>query len=586
MRNTGRSGILFCPGQLYHGAGNALMFIDARQVASGVVIETDIAIVGAGAAGISLALELTGIGLSVCLLESGGMEFSWPSQSLYTALNVGLPYYALDFCQMRFLGGSTNCWGGWCRPLDPIDFESRPWVEQSGWPFTMSALAPFYRRAHEICQVASDDYGTEHAVAELDHPRAKPLPFDPSRLETTIYRFSAPTRFGQVYREALRRAQDLRCYLNANVLAIKTDAMARTVTRLAVGTLSGVRFEVAARYYVLSAGGIENTRLLLLSNDVVANGLGNQRDLVGRFFMEHPHTKREVIVPTRRLTSALYGERFHGRAIMARMSLPDALQRREKLLNYGANLHALHFGQDSQGWLALRKLVLSLSRSRRTDPFIRLRPFGHKGLSLQQVYDMVRQFDRMTIAAFLRLFQPNGFISTFLLESKVEQAPNPDSRVTLDDARDAFGLRRVKLNWRMLPIDRRTVVRGEEIIDAELQRLGIGRLAPLPPSEFEGWPDNLEGGWHQLGTTRMHADPRHGVVDANGCVHGMSNLFIVGGSVFPTVGSAPPTLTIIALTLRLAYHLKQNIFRIGSRNADRGADTACLNTDEEKTAAD
>ena len=550
------------------------MFIDARQVSNGAVVEADIAIVGAGAAGISLALELTGSGFTVCLLESGGMEFAWPSQSLYSGLNVGLPYFALDVCQLRYLGGSTNAWGGWCRPLNPIDFEARPWVEQSGWPFAASELTPFYRRAHEICQVASDDYDPAHAVAELRHPRAKLLPFHPARLETTVYRFSPPTRFGQVYREALRRADDLRCYLNANVLSIKTDASARTVTRLAVGTLSGVRFEVAARHYVLAAGGIENARLLLLSNDVVPNGLGNQHDLVGRFFMEHPHTKRELIIPMRRLASGLYGEMFHGRAIMARISLPEALQRQERLLNYSANLLTVYFGQNSEGWLALRKAVLSLSRSRRSDPFVRLPPYGRKGLSRREIFDMVRQFDRTVSAGLLRLLQPNRFISGFVLESKPEQAPNPNSRVTLDDARDAFGLRRVKVDWRMLPIDRRTAVRGEEIVDAELRRLGIGSVAPLPPAEIENWPDNLEGGWHQLGTTRMHADAKHGVVDANARVHGMSNLFVAGGSVFPTCGSAPPTLTIVALALRLAIHLKRCVSRVKSGQSGYEADAA------------
>jgi choline dehydrogenase-like flavoprotein len=538
------------------------MFIDARQVSNGAVVEADIAIVGAGAAGISLALELAGRGLAVCLLESGGIKFAWPNQSLYTGRNVGMPYFALDVCQLRYLGGSTNAWGGWCRPLDSMDFESRPWVEQSGWPFAISVLEPFYRRAHEICQVTSDDYDPERAMSELAHPRAKLLPFDPAWLETTIYRFSPPTRFGQVYRESLRRAPDLRCYLNANVLAIKTDASARTVTRLAVGTLSGARFEIAARQYVLAAGGIENARLLLLSNDVVANGLGNRYDLVGRFFMEHPHTKRRVIVPTRRLASGLYGEMFHGRAIMARISLPDALKRQERLLNYSANLHAVYFGQDSQGWLALRKAILSLSRARRSDPFVRLPPYGRKGLSGRQIFDMVRQFDRTAIAGLLRLFQPNRFIQGFVLESKPEQAPNPDSHVALDDVRDAFGLRRVKVDWRMLPIDRHTVARGEEIIDAELRRLGIGSVAPLPQEQIEGWSDSLEGGWHQLGTTRMHADAEHGVVDPNARVHGMSNLFIAGGSVFPTCGTAPPTLTIVALALRLASHLKQNVFHL------------------------
>jgi len=174
----------------------------------------------------------------------------------------------------------------------------------------------------------------------------------------------------------------------------------------------------------------------------------------------------------------------------------------------------------------------------------------------------VRQIDGTAIAGLLRLYQPNRFIKGFVLESKPEQAPNPDSHVTLDDARDAFGLRRVKIDWRMLPIDRRTVVRGEEIIDAELRRMGIGSLVPLPETEIEAWPDSLEGGWHQLGTTRMHADAEHGVVDPNSRVHGMSNLYIAGGSVFPTSGTAPPTLTIVALALRLAAHLKQDIFRV------------------------
>jgi choline dehydrogenase-like flavoprotein len=540
-----------------------MMFIDARQLNEGAVVEADVAVVGAGAAGISLAREFMGTGRSICLLESGGLEFSSANQSLYTGANVGLPYYPLDVCQLRYLGGSTNAWGGWCRPLDPIDYEQRPWVDHSGWPFAMSELAPYYRRAHEICQLGSDNYDVDHVVAELAHPRATPLPFDPEWLETTIYRFSAPTRFGQVYREDLKRAENLRCYLHSNVMSIKTDPAARAVTRLHVGTLSGRRFEVAAKHFVLSAGGIENARLLLLSNDVMANGLGNEHDLVGRYFMEHPHTKRSLIVPTRRLGSGLYGELFHARAIMARMSLPETLQRREGLLNYSANVHAIYYGHDSKGWLALRKMVLSLSRSRRTDPFIRLPPYGRKGLTLRQLYDMLRQFDRMAIAGVLRLFQPDGFIKGFVLESKPEQAPNAQSRVTLDEPRDALGLRRVKLDWRTLPIDRRTAVRGEEIVDAELQRLGIGRMAPLPASEIENWPDNLEGGWHQLGTTRMHADPRQGVVDPNGRVHGLSNLFINGGSVFPTGGAVPPTLTIVALALRLANHLKCKVLNGG-----------------------
>jgi peptidoglycan/xylan/chitin deacetylase (PgdA/CDA1 family) len=317
---------------------------------------------------------------------------------------------------------------------------------------------------------------------------------------------------------------------------------------------------VRAKHYVLAAGGTENPRLLLLSNHVASRGLGNEHDLVGRYFMEHPHTERKIIVPRRRISSALYGLGFRNRAIAARLALPAELQEREQLLNYSGNIEPVYFGHTSAGWLAFRKLVLSLSRSRSTDPFIRYPPYGRKGLSLREVGDVVRQFDRVTVAAFLQLFQPEGFNAAFVLESKPEQAPNPESRLVLDHARDAFGLNRIKLDWRMLPIDRRTTVRAEEIIEGELRRLGIGSLAPLGPGDIEGWPANLHGGWHQIGMTRMHEDPRRGVVDATGRVHGMANLFITGSSIFPTAGAAPPTLTIVALAMRLADHLQHRVF--------------------------
>ncbi len=313
---------------------------------------------------------------------------------------------------------------------------------------------------------------------------------------------------------------------------------------------------MSAKYFVLAAGGIENARLLLLANDVAPKGLGNQHDLVGRYFMEHPHTTRTPIARPRAMSSALWGLSFRDRALSARLSLPVALQQREELLNYSGNIHPVYFGHGTKGWLAFRKLVLSVDPGRQSDPYVRFPPYGRRGLSLAEVFDVARQFDRVTVAALLQYFQPGHFISGFILESKSEQAPNPDSRITLDHTRDAFGLNRVKLDWRMLPIDRRTVVCAEAILEEELRRLGIGALAPLDPAETEGWPAILEGGWHQIRTTRANDDPKRGVVDAEGRVHGMANLFIAGSSTFPTAGAAPPTLTIVAMALRLAEHLR------------------------------
>src|SRR6185312_9849353 len=186
------------------------MFIDARALPMNAVVETDLCIIGGGAAGITISHQFIGTPVQVCLLESGTLDFDRATQTLYEGRNVGLPYFDLDVCQIRYFGGNTNAWGGWCRPLDPIDFRRRPWVPESGWPI---------------------------GAAEIGDPRARLVPFDPTQLEASIYRFSAPTRFGQVYREALRQAGNIRCYLNANVLRIMTSPEARSVTHVLVGCL-------------------------------------------------------------------------------------------------------------------------------------------------------------------------------------------------------------------------------------------------------------------------------------------------------------------------------------------------------------
>jgi choline dehydrogenase-like flavoprotein len=532
------------------------MFFDGRHVDAGTKIAAEICIIGAGAAGITLACEFAGTEVDVCLLESGALEFDWTAQDLYRGENAGLPYFALDVCQIRYFGGNTNAWGGWCRPMDETDLRPRPWIEDSGWPFDLAELRPYYLRAHRVCQLPGIEYSPEEWVRRLRRARAKLLAFDPARVETTIYQFSPPTRFGTVYRERIRQAANIRCFLHTNTLRIKTSPMLGEVSHVEAAARPGALFSVYSKLFILAAGGTENPRLLLMSNDVAPNGIGNDYDRVGRYFMEHPHTRRRVIAQNRRARIGFYGLGLHRHRISARFALPWELQQREELLNYSGNLHPIYRGHDSAGWVALRKLVLRLSRSRSTDPFLRFPPYGKKEVAVADILRIVRQLDKATLAALLQLLQPARFVEGFVLESKSEQAPNPQSRITLLPERDGFGQNRIRLDWRMLSIDRRTVCRAEEILDEELQRLAIGRLEPLPSDGATRWPDNLEGGWHQLGMTRMHADPRHGVVDADSRVHGLGNLFIAGGSVFPTSGAAPPTLTIVALALRLADHLK------------------------------
>ena len=533
------------------------MFIDARQIPSGSVIDCGLCIVGAGAAGITLAHRLRDSGIDLCLLESGGLALDWETQSLGQGANLGQAYSDLDSCQLRYFGGNTNAWGGWVRPLDEIDFERRSWVPQSGWPFAQSELAPYYDAVHRLCEVEDTGYDVRAAIDKLGSRDAQLIPFDDAKLETVLYRFSPPTRFGQTYREALRSAGNVRCLTNATVLAIKASADATRVERLSVGCLSGGGFAVTAKIFILAAGAIENARLLLLSNDVAANGLGNTHDNVGRYFMDHPHPKRTLLARRCTIPLGLYGLSFRDRGVAVGLSLPRAVQAKEELLNYKASIYPVYAGQASRGWYSFRNLVLSLSPHWRSDPYDRFSlPFARKGISARQIWDIARQFDKVTIAAFAQLLKPDRLVSRFILESKPEQAPNRDSRVTLSRDRDALGRNRVSVDWRLSANDVRTVARAEEIVDGELRRLGIGELAPCEERPEER-AATFVGGWHQIGTTRAHEDPKQGVVDADCRVHGITNLFIAGASVFPTGGAVSPTPTILALTLRLADRIER-----------------------------
>lgn len=256
------------------------MFLDARGVADGATLDADICIVGAGAAGITIARELRGGPLSVLVLESGGLRNDARTQDLARGEISGHAYPPLESARVRVFGGSTTHWSGWCRPLDPVDFERRPAVPHSGWPIDYDDLDVYYARAQSICQLGPYEYGGRHWA---DATAASLLPLEGGAFETSVFRFSPPTNFGRVYREPLARARNVRVLLHANATRIATSENAARVERLHVATLSGRRFEVRARRFVIACGGIDNARLLLASDVGEADGA------VGRFFAEHPH---------------------------------------------------------------------------------------------------------------------------------------------------------------------------------------------------------------------------------------------------------------------------------------------------------
>ena len=278
------------------------MLIDTEQVDAGQVVRSDLCIIGAGAAGITIARRLIPEGWRICLLESGGLDFEPDVQNLYAGPAGGtvLPSESayLSRSRLRFFGGSTNHWTGYCRPLDEIDFTVRPWVPHSGWPFPKSALDAYYREAARVVQVPHFDQARD----EGQQWGPGSVLTESGAFLTKQWHFSPPTRFARRYRAELAAASAARVYLHANVIGIDANEAGSGVARVRVSTLSGKQIEVRASHYVLATGGVENARLLLISDGVQQNGLGNDHDLVGRYFMEHPHKEDAgAVVLTRAL---------------------------------------------------------------------------------------------------------------------------------------------------------------------------------------------------------------------------------------------------------------------------------------------
>jgi choline dehydrogenase-like flavoprotein len=512
------------------------MFTDARTLTDRSSLQADLAIIGGGVAGITLARALAGSGISVCVLEAGGLEPDPAVQSLYEGENTGIDYSPAA-TRLRLFGGSSNHWGGYCRPLDAIDFKQRDWVPFSGWPFTIDELAPYYKPASEVVEVAPghfDDSDYWQRVTGEKLPRSAT-----GRMRLQFVQFSPPTRFGSRYGDELKAATNIRILLNANVTRISATDDAHGVKRLAVRTLNGLTHSVKARYYVLAAGGLENARILLLSNSVVQAGLGNQNDLVGRFFMEHPHMGgfAELVVADLKRLPKILRERVTvgGHSAKAAFNPTQTFLREHRLLN-------ATFMMGVAGKYPSDQLpdAANENDAARHDMLMAARHF------LTDNDDAVKPGRVHKTGAWLGM------------GGSCEQAPNPGSRVSLSTQTDALGLPRIKLNWRLTEQDRISFYTHLHSLALEFGALGIGRLREMVADQGD-WPQPLGGGSHHMGTTRMSDDPLRGVVDSNCKVHTVDNLYVAGSSVFPTSGVSNPTLTLVALALRLADHLKGRI---------------------------
>ena len=511
------------------------MHIDARTLPNGHQVDADLCIVGAGAAGIPIALEFIGAGKRVVLLEGGGFDREDALQALYRGSLSGLPYFPLEAARLHYFGGSTGHWGGYCAPLDPVDFTTRSWVPGSGWPITRDALDPFYAKAHPLLDLGPYQYDPAWWVAQ--DARREWLPLDRTVLHEKIWQFSAPTRFGSKFRRSLEAARDVTLYTHANVTALEMREDGASVNAVRVSHFDGRAFTVRAATFVLAASTIQNVRLLLASTAHNPQGVGNAYDQVGRGFMEHLEMPAGSGVLLEPQSMRLYRYDFGVTRARAELALTPAAQERLGTLNVTVAIEGMPADGEPRTTFE-NNSPEDLEEYRRE--------------TRDSLTTIMKAEAQAHDAASVRA-QPR-----VSLVARQEQAPNQASRVTITRERDALGVPRADFHWALTPLDRHSLRTMYLTLGREFARRGIGRvqLRDWLRAEQADWPPFVSGGWHDLGALRMSASPRTGVVDANCQVHGVPNLFIAGGGVFATAGAANPTLTIVALSLRLAAFLK------------------------------
>ncbi len=529
------------------------MLSEIADFEDGHQFDADVAIVGGGPAGIALAMHMSKGRQKVLLLEAGGLSFDAQAQSGSTGSQSGLPYFALDTSRYRMLGGSTFRWGARSAPLKAHDFVEREWVPHSGWPISLDALDQYYDQAYDLIDLHRPFAFDEGVWKQM---KVQSPAFDLARFDVNAFQFGRNLLFGTVYRDALRRSESVRVLLGANVLEVLATSNGAHVEGLDVGHVSGRRYRVRARHYVLAAGGIDNARLLLLSTGANPAGLANGNDVVGRYFMEHPTVSAGTLTTDKPnpLIDAFSPGLTEGRLVEVGLSLKPDEQRATGSLNAVARATVLAGDDATQ---ALRELYRNF-RHRRLPHDLN---WYQKNAWLTRRLATIASDPFSIMANSVRHLtgRPNRFkIDSISLELRTEQAPNRDSRVTLANEVDTFGKRRAHLHWALLPQDKHTMQVLARTVAAELDRLKIGKLemADWLVADDASFGTDLVGGHHHMGTTRMSADPRTGTVDTNSRAHEVNNLYIAGASVFPTAGFVNPTATLIALARRLGDHLQ------------------------------
>ncbi len=508
------------------------MHIDARTLPDNTHIQGDICIVGTGPAGLSIAMDWINTPHKVILLEGGGFDYDDQVQDLYAGKTTGQKYYPLKSTRLHYFGGTSNHWSGYCSPMDPLDFEKRDWVPHSGWPIKKTDLDPYYAKAQPILDLGPYEYDT--AWWQRQDPALKSLLPENAVVCNKVWQFSPPTRLGKKYADTIKSSGNIHLYTYSNLVDITANEQVSAIRELTVTNFTGKRHTVKAKHFVLACSTVQNARLLLSNNKQASQGLGNDNDLVGRFFMEHMQIKSAWLYLPAPDPLKLYSIEPGVTKMRCELAVTAEMQQKHRILSGTASLSPFGIAKNSKS---------SIETWNNADP--------RKSLE---------NFRTVNGAARKKATPSPAGSNIYMLSTRIEQAPNPDSRITLDSEKDQLGMPRSILHWELTPFEKHSVRKLYELIGQQVGAAGVARLQLMEHFEDpndNSWPDFTSGGWHHMGTTRMSDDPRSGVVDANCKIHGIGNLFIAGASCFVTAAAPNPTLTIVALSLRLSDHLKK-----------------------------
>ena len=527
------------------------MLLDANQFDSAQILHADVCIVGAGVAGLVLAHELMSTGRKIVVVDAGGLAYSTESQDFYKAGKLPDSFPDTSVTRLRMLGGSSNHWENSTERFDPIDFERRDWVPDSGWPFSYDELNAHYRQAESYCGVGTDGYDFDFWAGLAE---SEDISQGSKDTETAIAKSALPpTQFYAKLSATLEAAENVTIVSNANIVDMRYSRVEAVVNALQFKSKLEEKHEIRAGTFCLCAGGIENARLMLAFNETFENTLGNLDDNVGRYFMEHPVLRAAHFYPLNcaRLPVAFNGFVNQNRYVRYRLKITEAALKKHRTNNL--RLYLIPQGElvMSHGVASSHVLKDSLQSGEWPSQF------GQHLVNVLTDLDSIVASLRKGAGSYQASAGPD--FAGYQVISMIEQTPDRNNRVRLGDVRDAHGSKRIEIDWRVSQLDRDLAWKTLQLLSTDRALNRRGRFRLLHERESRIWGSQMGFSAHHMGTTRMSDSKKLGVVDADCRVFGVKNLYISGSSTFPTGGHVPPTLTIVAMAIRLARKLEREV---------------------------